>query len=250
MYPKVIDFENNKLSLKFIKGMTLFQKMEEIKSYDNQKRTEFYPIIIKWFFSLLRFLTFIHSHNIVHSDIKPLNIIVNEENEIYVIDWELMRYQEKNNNKYFDASGTLLYMNPLVYRKFQNREDVSFEELKHNDKWALYKIFLEMFSDGWLDFNLGCYSSLNFHIKSENEKIFLEKLLEMIEFSKLNIVINILIPVNGYLTLKSNIIHSCDYSMLDRSNIIPISDYSMLDRTNIIPASNYSMLNNRSNIIL
>lgn len=74
--------------------MTLFkQSMVQHFSDLNWKITEDYIIDLTW--EIIDSLREIHSHGIVHWDIKPENIMFNDDEEAQVIDFSYSRFIDK-----------------------------------------------------------------------------------------------------------------------------------------------------------
>jgi len=66
---------------------------------------------------LLRALSFMHSHGIVHKDLKPANILyVDTSNTIKVIDFGLSHFFKPNSKEDIVAEGTPLYMAPEFFK--------------------------------------------------------------------------------------------------------------------------------------
>ena len=45
----------------------------------------------KWFIELMSAISLIHSYKIAHRDIKPQNILINENNDIMLIDFNISK---------------------------------------------------------------------------------------------------------------------------------------------------------------
>lgn len=92
------------------------------------KHTETYNKII---LQLLQGLQAIHSLQIVHMDVKPKNILINNNNEIQYIDFGLSCTPDQTDYKRY--RGTVHYMDALIIK----RNVKTFEQAKLTDIWAL-----------------------------------------------------------------------------------------------------------------
>lgn len=82
---------------------------------------------------------------LIHLDIKPANIIVSEQNEVYLIDFELARFSD------IDYEWTNLLIKTILHysKRFKKyvllpiieKNFVSFEEALHYDKYKIYMLY-------------------------------------------------------------------------------------------------------------
>lgn len=94
-----------------------------------------YQFIIQQIYNTVNF---IHNHNIVHGDVKPNNILINNTIlHIKFIDFGSAFY--KDTHYFYD--GTPEYTSPYLYR---NRYDANFEEYKKADLWAIGMIIMKL----------------------------------------------------------------------------------------------------------
>lgn len=84
---------------------------------------------------LLDAVKHVHSKEIIHSDLKPSNILINENKEPKIIDFGISKGIENSSSEIF--SGTLAYADPRVINKNLNQNEVS-------DLYALCLILYEM----------------------------------------------------------------------------------------------------------
>lgn len=99
---------------------------ELMSNYFNSTHThnEYYKLL----FDLIFTLSYLHSNQIIHSDIKPDNIIIKQDGTAILIDYDLCRSPHKNNttnmvNKIF---GTKFFMAPelLIQKKLSIKIDI------------------------------------------------------------------------------------------------------------------------------
>lgn len=65
---------------------------QDLKKYFDSLNGEIDPEIVKsFFYQLLRGLAFCHSHNVLHRDLKPQNLLINESGELKLADFGLAR---------------------------------------------------------------------------------------------------------------------------------------------------------------
>lgn len=65
---------------------------QDLKKYFDSLNGEISPEIVKSFmYQLLRGLAFCHSHNVLHRDLKPQNLLINKNNELKLADFGLAR---------------------------------------------------------------------------------------------------------------------------------------------------------------
>lgn len=103
-------------TMPYIEGNTL-------RNLLNRKKTAL-SFLLRIFHSICQAVAFIHSHNILHRDLKPTNILIGNYGQVFIIDWGVAQtfpYEETvSNAEYEDASltqpgkilGTLSHMAP------------------------------------------------------------------------------------------------------------------------------------------
>ena len=65
---------------------------QDLKKYFDSLNGEIDPDLVKsFFYQLLRGLDFCHSHNVLHRDLKPQNLLINENGELKLADFGLAR---------------------------------------------------------------------------------------------------------------------------------------------------------------
>lgn len=85
--------------------------------------------IIEWFYSTCKALTLCHQKNILHRDIKPLNIFLMEDGTVKLGDFGIARILSKSSSFATTKIGTISYFSPELF------EDDSYS--KPSDIWAL-----------------------------------------------------------------------------------------------------------------
>lgn len=93
------------LTMEYIRGCELKSIVKEQEKLDLK---EALPIMV----SLLRAMEFIHSRNIIYSDIKPQNILITENDQVKLIDFGLSDFEDKVSSA--SIKGTIIYMSPEV----------------------------------------------------------------------------------------------------------------------------------------
>ena len=90
--------------------------------------------LIKWIiFQISYGLYILHSNNIIHNDIKPSNILINEDCSIFIADFGSACFSDEENDSY-----TLYYASPEFLNNFEKRDE-------KYDMWALGVIIIELF---------------------------------------------------------------------------------------------------------
>ena len=122
--PRIIDtkFINNELAVleEYISGRTLTQ-------YLNSNNTNNSNLIYKLLYKLCDVLKYLHNSKpmIIHRDIKPDNIIITSNDELYLIDFNSAKFFEDTNNKDTHILGTVDYAAPEQYLGQSNpRSDI------------------------------------------------------------------------------------------------------------------------------
>ena len=103
--------------------------------------------LIKWIIYQITFgLYILHNNNIIHNDIKPSNILINEVGGITICDFGSAAYKNEDSNTY-----TKYYASP----EFLN--DLKIKRNEKSDMWALGVIIIEL------------HLKINGYFKSNNE---------------------------------------------------------------------------------
>lgn len=96
--------------MKLVKGLTLSDMLRSEKKGDGE--------LYKIFADICETLAFAHSHQVVHLDLKPDNIMVGSFGEVHVMDWGLARFlnsepeQQRDSAEKGPINGTPEYMAP------------------------------------------------------------------------------------------------------------------------------------------
>eukprot|EP01124_Arcella_intermedia_P022631 TRINITY_DN3416_c0_g1_i6.p1 TRINITY_DN3416_c0_g1~~TRINITY_DN3416_c0_g1_i6.p1 ORF type:complete len:754 (-),score=194.31 TRINITY_DN3416_c0_g1_i6:1541-3802(-) len=88
-----------------------------------------WPLVFKWFTQTIIGISILHSHNpvVVHRDIKTLNLLISEDDNIKVADFGLSRFiVEENLGSLKQLRGTYCYCAPEVYfgQKYTEKCDI------------------------------------------------------------------------------------------------------------------------------
>lgn len=94
--------------------------------------------VLKYFCELVIGLQYLHSHNILHRDLKPDNIFITKDNICVLADFGLAKEVENINKLNSTVAGTPLYMAPEVL----NNEQYSYKA----EIWSLGCILHELCS--------------------------------------------------------------------------------------------------------
>ena len=84
--------------------------------YNFEKQGKFSEKQVKFFIAcVIQGLSYIHKNNIIHKDIKPQNLILDEKGYVHIIDFGISRENDRNN--YLHTSGTYVYSAPEIFFK-------------------------------------------------------------------------------------------------------------------------------------
>lgn len=118
-------FKNDFICLVFdrVIGTTL-KKTCELKYKDNLRKK--YNILTE----LVSIINDLHKMKVIHRDLKPDNIIVNDEDKVFLIDFGTSKVVAGDETKTFDAKGTPNYNGP---ENFNLKSDVEEDEEEEDD---------------------------------------------------------------------------------------------------------------------
>lgn len=93
------------LVMEYMKGKDLYSKIKGEKLSESQA--------FLFFLQIFKGLIFLHSHGICHRDLKPDNILFEDETRLKIADFSLAQNFEKHEMK--ESCGTPGYMAPEVF---------------------------------------------------------------------------------------------------------------------------------------
>jgi len=124
------EVDTKKLYLIF-KGNTISLNKMIISDYYNNLNND---DLIKWIIYQISYgLYILHSNKIIHNDIKPSNILIDEVGSIFISDFGSACFSDEESDSY-----TLLYASPEFLNNFEKRDE-------KYDMWALGVIIIELF---------------------------------------------------------------------------------------------------------
>ena len=91
--------------MRLLKGQTLDKILEKKDEYKRE-------LLINIFIHVCDTMAYAHNNEIVHYDLKPENIIVGEEGQVWVMDWGLGKGQTTSDESANVAQGTPWYLAP------------------------------------------------------------------------------------------------------------------------------------------
>lgn len=96
-------------ALKLIRGQSLAQIIERLRTGDAATHEEFsFPYRLQIFAKVCEAVAYAHARGVLHRDIKPANIMVGEFGEVFLMDWGLAKFQQKEQNVTETQPGTYL----------------------------------------------------------------------------------------------------------------------------------------------
>ena len=113
--PKLFDvyFNSNKLYLQLEKAGIMTLK-EFISHPQYKKKVELFKIL---YIKIVKAVSFIHSKNIIHGDIKTANIMVTSNFSVKLIDFGYSIEVTSKNDLIDNYSGTPVYLAPEIIKK-------------------------------------------------------------------------------------------------------------------------------------
>ena len=128
--PKIVGYDFNNLCY-LIEEEINGNNLDKHKFNNNDEKVDF-------IFKLLNIMKIIHENNIIHGDLKPANIIIDEFGSVKIVDFEISRYIDQDDAVIKDY-GSVLYASPEQIRK----EKLSFK----SDIYQIGMIMLKLFYD-------------------------------------------------------------------------------------------------------
>ncbi len=135
--PNIINVDNNIIEYEYIEGVDLAQ-YQETHQID-------YNLCLHITLSLINILENLKIYNIVHKDIKPQNIIINDKKEVFLIDFNASRYESDKKAKDTILMGTEGYASPEHYGYFATTY--------RSDIYSLGKTLEEICNNRFVEFN-------------------------------------------------------------------------------------------------
>lgn len=117
--PKVYEVTNNYVLLEYIEGVSLDKYKELFGNIEE-------PLLEKLIINICETLNGLHRHNLIHRDIKPQNIIITEQKDVYLIDFNTVRQVKYVETQDTELLGTRGYASPEHYgfKETDNRSDI------------------------------------------------------------------------------------------------------------------------------
>ncbi len=102
--PTIMHIKDNTVFYQYINGRTLREKLENSPPFDLPELTSF-------IYQIALILEELKAINVVHKDLKPENIVISQENKVYLIDFNVSRiHMDKNSDT--TLFGTRGYASP------------------------------------------------------------------------------------------------------------------------------------------
>ena len=138
-YGIVIEDKNISIVNEFIEGDTL----DNLKLFDLN-----YDLKMKIIKDIGNVLEYMHVNHMIHRDLKPGNIILDKNHNVYLIDYGISKICANKNNVLTQTKGTLNYLAPesLEVKNFTENEEVISIVSPKVDVWAFGCLMSYIFS--------------------------------------------------------------------------------------------------------
>ena len=145
------DFEDGYyfcLVLEFIEGETLDEKLKKHKDMGKYLKQNLIIIILK---GIINGLKYLHERKVMHRDISPDNIMIDNNNNIKIIDFGISRYYKMNNsqniinNSINSSNLTVLGKNIYASPEINQAEINNQEKTKYDFKTDVFSLGVTMF---------------------------------------------------------------------------------------------------------
>ena len=169
--------------LEFIEGKNLDKLANE---YQEKKENIDQNLIMKLFFGIENGLYYLHKNGIIHRDISPDNIMLDNNNQVKITDFGLSAYYIK----YGQLNNNLVYNYSIVGRKLFVGSEI-IQRMNSGDKNILYDIKNDIFAFGVTMYYLMSYGypiciknrieeGKEIQISKINEKIYSKNLIKLV----------------------------------------------------------------------
>ena len=137
--PYYVELDNKELNFDFsiqpyIKNTITLDEYVKLKKYTNE-------ILIKHFYELCKIIEYMHNKEIVHGDLKPNNILINNHNDLYLIDYGLSGLDKISTG----TGGTKPFCAPETLNTSETQGYIWRQNKKENDIWSIGMIFITIF---------------------------------------------------------------------------------------------------------
>ena len=109
--------------------------MDTVKSYVRTASTKLGREVVQVCSGLIDGLEYLHRHGIAHRDIKPDNLVVDEEFRLQIIDFDIAMRVKDEDEEVYDQCGTEGWMAPEVAKKLRHSPIKA-------DRWACGRVIL------------------------------------------------------------------------------------------------------------
>ena len=123
LYDDYHDINTEYLFMEYADGGDLLNQLT--KAMDKREKIPELKIV-NWFIEICEAIKYIHNKNILHRDLKELNIFLTSNNHIKLGDFGLAKQLNSNNNVAFTMVGTIIYESPEILngRPYDKKSDI------------------------------------------------------------------------------------------------------------------------------